>query len=178
MTDKHEISQLREGAGFGEALQPTLNVAVIGVSSILHQLFEAPCELPEGLDVGLGNAVVIIDDEGAQPAGGGDGVPQRLPKTLLAQLFEAPTTNLKFDSRWPRDGDEPAQVPRAEVFKSSAESPLELQPAHRAGAPLGPRDDPRAVDDGGAKRPPLTRGPRGAAEATATSVLRCRHGLL
>ena len=152
-----EAPQLREGAeGLGEAQQPILNISPVG--NIQYQLRETPCELPEGLDVGLGNAG-FLDDERVQPAGGGDKVPQRLPETLLILLVEAPT-NPKFGLRRGRDGDEPAQVLRAEVFLSWAVFPREVQSTHRAGAPLGPLDDPRGVENKAAKRPPLRRGPR------------------
>ena len=120
--------------------------------------------LPEGLDVGLGSdCEAALDDERAQPAGGGDRVPQRLPETLPA-LLVGPGIDAEFFQGRPHGGDERAQVLRGKVLESSVEHPVEVQLLHRAGAPLGPCDDPRGVDSVVAKRSPppksVRHGPR------------------
>ena len=79
VTDQLEMPQLCEGAErLGEAGQPRfllMRPIVTRVKCTQRQLLEAPCELPEGLDVGLGS-VNATDDERAQPAGGDDRGPQ------------------------------------------------------------------------------------------------------
>ena len=97
MTEHLEAPQLCEGAErLGESRQPKPSIRAFARRSKQPQLLEAPCELPEGLDVGLKNfSGDALDDERAQPTGGDDGFPQRLPERLLAQLFEA-ATNPKF----------------------------------------------------------------------------------
>jgi hypothetical protein len=93
MTEHLEAPQLCEGA---ERLGETPQSPTIVENIIQHELLEAPCELPEGLDVELGS-----DDEGAhddervQQAGGDDRVPQRVPEGLLKQPVLG-TTNPKF----------------------------------------------------------------------------------
>ena len=79
MTDQLEVPQLCESAEkLEEVRQPRpmdCRPRGIDVISTQSQLLEAPCELPEGLDVGLGS-VNATDDERAQPAGGDDRGPQ------------------------------------------------------------------------------------------------------
>ena len=66
-----DAPQLCEGA---ERLGETPQSPTIVENIIQHELLEAPCELPEGLDVGLENdGSDALDDERAQPAVGGDG---------------------------------------------------------------------------------------------------------
>ena len=56
-------------------------------------------------------------------------------KQIRSSVIEDPSTATSLQ-----------QVLRAEVFESSLDFPVEVQLAHRAGAPLGPRDNPRGVD--------------------------------
>ena len=97
MTDQLEAPQLCEGeGGLGEAQQLIPRAARVNASIVegaQHQLLEAPRELPEGLDVGLGSfAEDALDEKRAHPAGRDDRVPQRLPErlSLLIPLVEVP----------------------------------------------------------------------------------------
>ena len=102
MTEQLEVPQLREAAErLGEARQPGPTAACgslrnAEVASIQHQLLEAPRELPDGIDVGLGSVGDALDDERAQPASGDDGVPQRHPERLENGETVEATTNPKF----------------------------------------------------------------------------------
>ena len=94
MTGQSEAPQLCEGAdGLGEARQSravgSVRVGSVRVAGGLqHQHFEAPHELPEGLDVGrVNDGFDIRNEERAQPAGRDDRFPQRLPEGPLSQLF-------------------------------------------------------------------------------------------
>ena len=108
-----EAPQLFEGEeGLGEAPQPPT------ASGMQHQLLEAPRELPQGLDIGPERVGAgALDDEGAQPAEGDDIGPQGLPERPVGQPAEV-RTDENVGQRRPNDGDEPAQVLRAEVFES------------------------------------------------------------
>ena len=81
MTDQLEVPQLCESAEkLEEVRQPRpmdCRPRGIDVISTQSQLLEAPRELPEGLDVGLGSfAEDALDEKRAQPAGGDDRGPQ------------------------------------------------------------------------------------------------------
>ena len=95
MTDQNEAPQLFEAEeGRGEARQPQLlaveRLGVMGEHGLQLQLLEAPSELHEGRNAGLENvgfdARDAPDDRRAQPAGGDDGVAQRLPERLLIEV--------------------------------------------------------------------------------------------
>ena len=94
MTEHLEAPQLCEGA---ERLGETPQSPTIVENIIQHELLEAPCELPEGLEVGLGSvAEDSLGGERAQQAVGDDKTPHKLPERLGRQAAEVVITNPKF----------------------------------------------------------------------------------
>ena len=124
VSDQSEAPQLCERAHrLWEARQPHgAALESHGIKQNLQrQLLEAPGEeLPEGLDVDLGNVgEAAVDDKRAQPAGGSERGRQRVPKGLFEQLAEARTAQPELGPGGARDGDEPSQVPGGKVLEGA-----------------------------------------------------------
>ena len=142
MNVQDEAPQRREVAeGPREARQPRF---IVFGSQLEH--LQAPREPPpEGLEAFDSVGEDALDPERTQLTRGDDMglqlVPERPPEQLV--LIES---NVDFGQRRGNGGGELAQLPRGEHLEIFVVRLEDVQLAHRAGAPLGPRDDPRGVD--------------------------------